>query len=89
MSLISSVRSELLSRKGEWPRIATATSNSYSWLCKFAQGRMTNPGVRRLEAIDKYLRENPSANPDHAAGPAAEPAGGFVQAVDTAGVTHG
>lgn len=50
---------------------------------------MTNPGVRRLEAIDKYLRENPSANPDHAAGPAAEPAGGFVQAVDTAGVTHG
>jgi hypothetical protein len=63
MSLISTVRIELQERKGEWPRIASETSNSYSWMCKFAQGKMTNPGVNRLEAIEKYLREHPRKEP--------------------------
>jgi len=71
MSLIASVREELQSRKGEWPHIAAATNNSYSWLCKFAQGKMTNPGAKRLEAIEQFLRENPSRKEEAAAGESA------------------
>lgn len=66
MSLISNVRDRLQERKGEWPHIADATSISYSWLCKFGQGKMTNPGVKRLETIDRFLRDNPPAKAEFA-----------------------
>lgn len=54
MPLITSVRSEFHARKGEWPQIAATTGYSYSWLCKFAQRQMTNPGVKCLEAIELF-----------------------------------
>ena len=56
MSLIAEVRSELLDKKGNWPRIARETGVSYSWLCKFSQGKMKNPSALRLENIDAYLK---------------------------------
>lgn len=47
----------LQARKGQWKVIATACGVSYSWLAKVAQGHITNPSIRQLEAVDSYLRE--------------------------------
>ncbi|QTD88901.1 hypothetical protein [Burkholderia anthina] len=55
MSLVTLIRTELLARKGDWPRISQETDISYWWLTKFAQGRIENPGVRVLEKLQQYF----------------------------------
>jgi len=57
MSLISEVRSGLQLNKGRWPLISKRAGVSYSWLTKFAQGRIANPGARQLESVEAALRE--------------------------------
>ncbi|AOI70857.1 hypothetical protein [Burkholderia ubonensis] len=59
MSLITLVKTELLARKGEWPRICSETGVSYWWLTKFAQGRIDNPGVLVLEKLQKHFEADP------------------------------
>lgn len=59
MSLITSVRTELAARKGDWPDICKHTGVSYSWLTKFAQGRNDNPGVKTLEKLQVYFKKSP------------------------------
>lgn len=53
---IDECRALLNSRKGEWPKLARSAKVSYSWLCKFAQGKMGNPGVRPIERLSAALR---------------------------------
>jgi hypothetical protein len=60
MSLVQTVRTEIQARKGDWPKICTDLDISYWWLTKFAQGRIENPGVRHLEALQKYFAETPN-----------------------------
>lgn len=55
MSMITTVRSKLLARKGSWPAICEEAGVSYSWLTKYAQGKITNPGSRQLEAVSRCL----------------------------------
>lgn len=57
MSLSSQAIRRLLAAKGSWVSIAPATNVSYSWLCKFAQGRIPNPSVQRIERILGYFEE--------------------------------
>lgn len=57
MSMITTVRSQLLARKGSWPAICEKAGVSYSWLTKYAQGKITNPGSRQLEAVSRCLGE--------------------------------
>ncbi len=59
MSLILTVREELLARKGEWPEICRQTALSYWWVTKFAQARLDNPGVRKLELLERHFASNP------------------------------
>jgi hypothetical protein len=59
MSLISSVRDELVARKGDWPDICRQTEISYSWLTKFAQARLENPGAARLEKLQEHFDSHP------------------------------
>lgn len=59
MSLLQNTRDELNARRGDWPAIATATDVSYSWLCKFARGRYTNPGIAHVEKLSDYFAANP------------------------------
>jgi hypothetical protein len=61
MSLVTVVKTELLARKGEWPRISRETGISYWWLIKFAQGRIPNPGVLVLEKLQKHFNANEQA----------------------------
>ncbi|PVX77194.1 hypothetical protein [Paraburkholderia unamae] len=59
MSLVLSVRAELNARKGEWPAICKRTGLSYWWLIKYAQGRIDNPGVLKLEKLMEHFESNP------------------------------
>jgi len=60
MSLITSIRAELLARKGSWRKICSDTNLSYWWLTKFAQGRISNPGTVNLEILRIYLEKEES-----------------------------
>lgn len=47
---------QLRERKGQWPSVAERTGVSYSWITKFAQGRIPNPGVATLRKLAAGLR---------------------------------
>lgn len=36
-------------------QIADAAGVDYNWLCKFVHGHITDPGVRKVEAVHKTL----------------------------------
>ena len=42
--------------KGSWPEICRVTKLQYSWLSKLAQGRIQNPGTRKIEKLLEYSR---------------------------------
>ena len=52
---------ELYRRQGDWPEIAKAAGISYSWLCKFAQRKIPNPGIESLSQLDAALRSHRTA----------------------------
>jgi len=56
---VQKVRDLLNARKGEWPSICKQTGLGYSWLTKFAQGRIPSPGVGRIEKLSQFLEPNP------------------------------
>lgn len=68
MSILQDTLLELDLRRGGWPAICEETGISYSWLCKFAQGSIKNPGIRTVEQLDAYFRDNP--RPEKARGAA-------------------
>lgn len=49
------VRDELNRRRGEWQRIATESGVSYSWLSKFVNEHIDNPGYETLKRLHAYL----------------------------------
>lgn len=53
--LDSRVRALLASRKGDWQAVADASGVSYSWLSKFFNGHIDNPGYATLSKLDAYL----------------------------------
>lgn len=58
-SLDIEVRSLLKDRRGDWQAIANdpAAGVSYSWLSKFFNGHITNPGYATLRRLKDYLSE--------------------------------
>lgn len=60
-TLLAYVRAELEARKGQWPAISKAMApdaweSYYSWLCKFAQGRIPDPSVNKIQALADHFR---------------------------------
>lgn len=49
------VRAALKSRKGDWLEIAGKAGVSHSWLSKFYNGHIGNPGYATLMKLDAYL----------------------------------
>jgi hypothetical protein len=45
----------LNSRRGQWQMVARASGVSYSWLSKFACGRINNPGYSTLKKMHASL----------------------------------
>lgn len=62
------VRAELISRRGTWKEIAERSGVSYSWISKFANGHIPNPGMRTLNRIHDGLRQvrRPTKDTAHA-----------------------
>jgi len=55
MDLIQDVKSRLLARKGEWLEISKASGISLSWIVKFADDQIPNPGHLTLTKLRTYL----------------------------------
>lgn len=55
------VRTELNRRRGEWPTIATESGVSYSWLSKFVNEHIDNPGYETLKRLHAYLQSTKRA----------------------------
>lgn len=49
------VRTELNRRRGEWQTIADESGVSYSWLSKFVNEHIPNPGYETLRKLYAYL----------------------------------
>jgi transcriptional regulator with XRE-family HTH domain len=62
-SLDTEVLAALESRRGDWQQIAAGAEVSYSWLSKFANGHIDNPGFATLKRLHAYLSaQAPAAN---------------------------
>jgi transcriptional regulator with XRE-family HTH domain len=55
ISLDTNVRDALVARKGDWQRIANESGVSYSWLSKFVNGHIDNPGFGTLKRLHAHL----------------------------------
>ena len=49
------VRDLLIAKKGDWQSVADSSGVSYSWLSKFVNGHIGNPGYAKLVALQKQL----------------------------------
>jgi hypothetical protein len=59
MDTCSQVRTALQSRRGDWPALCEATGLSYWWVTKFAQGRIREPGLSKIEKLQAYFAKHP------------------------------
>lgn len=57
-NILDTVIDDLQRRKGDWPAIAEKADVSYSWLTKFAQGKINNPGIRTVDRLKTILRKS-------------------------------
>lgn len=49
------VKAALAARKGEWQEVAKQTGVSYSWISKFMNGHIENPGFATLKSLHAEL----------------------------------
>lgn len=54
-SLDIEILKALESKRGEWQEIAAKSGVSYSWLSKFANGHIPNPGYETLKKLGLAL----------------------------------
>lgn len=52
---IQSIRAALERRRGDWQAIASRSRVSHSWLSKFVNGHIPNPGTATLKAVKEAL----------------------------------
>jgi len=56
------LRAQLEAKKGSWQAVANDSGVSYSWLSKFTNGHIENPGHQTLLAIrDALNKAQPSS----------------------------
>jgi len=53
---IAKILAKLMTHKGDWIKISKDSGVSYSWISKFANNKIPNPGVYTLEKLDKALK---------------------------------
>lgn len=55
LTLDDEIREALIERKGDWHSIANGSGVSYSWLSKFVNERIPNPGYDTLRSLHTFL----------------------------------
>jgi len=83
-TLVNYVLDELATRKGDWPAIAKAIQpdsweSYYSWLTKFASGKIPDPSVNKIQELADYFggfppARRPPGNEGHSAAESPEAA---------------
>lgn len=58
MDLMQDVKNRLLARKGEWKEISKASGVSLSWVVKFVDDQIANPGHLTLIKLNNYFRKS-------------------------------
>jgi transcriptional regulator with XRE-family HTH domain len=58
-TLLETVLDGLKERNGDMARISRRTGLDYSWLTKLAQGRIKDPGVKKIERLAKDFEAHP------------------------------
>jgi transcriptional regulator with XRE-family HTH domain len=53
--LLTPTLAELAARRGYWPDICRATGLDYNWITKLAQGRISDPGVRKIQRLATHF----------------------------------
>ena len=66
-SLDTRVKALLEARRGEWQAVADGSGISYSWLSKFSNGHIDNPGYATLKKLLAYLDPQAADEPAKAA----------------------
>ena len=56
ISFDTTLKVALKARRGDWAEISSLSGVSHSWLSKFVNGHIPNPGRRGLEKLDCALR---------------------------------
>ena len=59
-NLDSKIKDLLNAKRGDWPQIASASGVSYSWLSKFVNGHIPNPGYTTLVKLHECLKSQRS-----------------------------
>ncbi len=57
-NLDTEVRALLEARRGDWVEIAEKSTVSYSWISKFVNGHIPNPGYATLTSLKQFLTGN-------------------------------
>ena len=57
------VRAQLLERRGEWPKIAKQADVSHSWISKFVNKRIPNPGYATLARLREFMNSEQNQPP--------------------------
>lgn len=55
--LLQQTLDELARRRGQWPAICRSTGLDYDWLTKLAQGRIADPGVRKIQRLSNFFQQ--------------------------------
>lgn len=53
---IDYARRQLEQCRGKWPLVCHETGLDYSWLTKFAQGQIVDPGYSKVMTLAEYFR---------------------------------
>lgn len=72
---VALLRADLLNQRGNYHRISRDSGLSYSWLCKFAQGRRVNPTITTITKLRSVLALIGDPEPASANGDALSAAG--------------
>ncbi|OZI57644.1 hypothetical protein CAL20_09720 [Bordetella genomosp. 4] len=55
-NLTEQIRASLVARRGLWREVADKSGVSYSWISKFMNGHIPNPGMRTLTRLKDGIR---------------------------------
>jgi hypothetical protein len=59
MDTLLDVKRELECRRGQWPAICGETGLSYDWLTKLMRGVIRDPGISKIDALQRYFKVHP------------------------------
>lgn len=58
------LRARLIECRGEWQVVAKDSGVSHSWISKFVNGHIPNPGYRTLSRLQEYLAPKAKSSPN-------------------------